>query len=301
MTVWEAIIQAVVQGLTEFLPVSSSGHLSLVQHFFGLNGEGSVTFSVVLHLGTLVAVFAAFWGKIRALILEFFSMVRDIFTGKFKAGEMNGKRRMIVMIIVSILPLFAFYIGKDFFTGLAEDADILVEGAAFLYTSGLLFLSAAASRKAEHSVQKQEEETTVADALTVGVFQGIALIPGVSRSGSTICGGLLRNFSREYAVEYSFILGIPVILAGAAVELKDAVTAPGGIALEWLPLLVGFAVSAVVGFGAIRLIQWLMKTNRFKIFAWYTLALGLVVIIISIFERIQGMTLPQYIAALSAV
>lgn len=216
MSVLEAILQGLLQGFTEFLPVSSSGHLSLFQHFFGLDNDSSVAVAIVLHLGSLVAVFIAFWEKIWALILEFFSMLKDIFTGKFKWKTMNGNRRMIMMIIISILPLFGFYIFKDFFEGIASDADIAVEGIAFLYTSALLFIS---------TKYKQGDKTTgtmlTKDAVFVGLYQGVALVPGISRSGSTISAGLLAGLKREDAVEYSFILGIPVILAGAVVELSD--------------------------------------------------------------------------------
>ncbi|MBP1549003.1 MAG: undecaprenyl-diphosphate phosphatase, partial [Oscillospiraceae bacterium] len=161
MTIIEAILQGIVQGLTEFLPVSSSGHLSLFQHFFGLDGENAVTMTIILHLGTLVAVFVAFWDKIKKLIIEAFRMLGDIFTGKFKWKTMNPERRMIMMIIVSILPLFGFYIFKDFFDNLASDEDILVEGFAFLYTSALLFCSTRTKKKSSYTAG----ETTVKNAL----------------------------------------------------------------------------------------------------------------------------------------
>ena len=121
MSIIEAIVQGILQGLTEFLPVSSSGHLSLFQHFTGLDGEGAVTMTIVFHLGTLAAVFIAFWDKIKKLIFEAFRMLKDIFTGKFKWKTMNPERRMIMMIIVSILPLFGFYIFRDFFERLSSD------------------------------------------------------------------------------------------------------------------------------------------------------------------------------------
>lgn len=277
MTILEGILQGILQGLTEFLPVSSSGHLSLFQHFFGLDGEGAATMTIVFHLGTLVAVFIAFWGKIKDLIFEAFRMLRDIFTGKFKWKTMNPERRMIMMIIVSILPLFGFYIFKDFFKGLEEDTDILVEGFAFLYTSALLFLSTKVG-----GGKKTAGETTVPAALTIGVFQGIALVPGISRSGSTISAALFTGMKREDAVEYSFILGIPVILASAVVELGDASSAE--ISANLLPLLIGFAAAAVSGYFAIRLIKMLVVNDKFRIFAWYTLALGIVVIALAIYE-----------------
>ncbi len=277
MSVLEAIIQGIIQGLTEFLPVSSSGHLSVFQHFFGINGEEAVLSTIVMHMGTLVAVFIAFRKKIFALIKEFFSMIKDIFTGKFSYKEMNGNRRMIVMIIVSILPLFVFYIFKDFFAGLSSDNDIMVEGFAFIYTSVLLYI---ADRHSNGT--KTAGETTVKSALTIGAFQGIALVPGISRSGSTISGALLTGMKREDAVEYSFILGIPVILAGALVEFKDVGTA----ASESLGvLIIGFVVSAVVGYLAIGLLKWLIKYDKFRVFSIYTFILGVAVITAGILEK----------------
>lgn len=279
MSIIEAMIQGIIQGATEFLPVSSSGHLSVFQHFMGIQGEEAVISTMVMHVGTLVAVFIAFWAKIKALILEFFSMIKDIFTGKFKYSEMNGNRRMIVMIILSILPLFGFYIFRDFFTGLSSDSDIIVEGCAFLYTSALLFIADRYSKGT-----KTAGETTVGGALTIGVFQGIALIPGVSRSGSTISAALLTGMKREDAVEYSFILGIPVILAGSLSELMDV--GASSETIEILPLLVGFAASAVTGYFAIRLLKWLIKSDKFSIFSIYTFILGIVVIGAGILEKV---------------
>lgn len=281
MTILEGILQGILQGFTEFLPVSSSGHLSLFQHFFGLDGESAVTMTIVLHLGTLVAVFIAFWSKIKALIIEAFRLIGDVFTGKFKWKSMNPERRMIMMIIVSILPLFVFYIFKDFFKGLEEDTDILVEGFAFLYTSALLFLSTKVS-----GGKKTAGETTVPAALTIGVFQGIALVPGISRSGSTISAALFTGMKREDAVEYSFILGIPVILAGAVVELGEA--SASEISANMLPLLIGFAFAAVSGYFAIRLIKMLVVNDKFRVFAWYTLVLGIVVIALAVYEIKSG-------------
>ncbi|MBR4097309.1 MAG: undecaprenyl-diphosphate phosphatase [Oscillospiraceae bacterium] len=285
MTILEAILQGIVQGLTEFLPVSSSGHLSLFQHFFGLDGENAVTMTIILHLGTLVAVFVAFWDKIKKLILEAFRMLGDIFTGKFKWKEMNPERRMIMMIIVSILPLFGFYIFKDFFDNLASDEDIIVEGFAFLYTSALLFCSTRAKKESSYTAG----ETTVKNALTIGIFQGIALTPGISRSGSTICSALFTGMKREDAVEYSFILGIPVILAGAFVKLFDLTdSAAEELKANLVPLVISFVISAIAGYLAIRLIKAMVVNDKFHIFAWYTLVLGIAVISMGLYENISG-------------
>lgn len=281
MSIIEAILQGILQGLTEFLPVSSSGHLSLFQHFTGLDGEGAVTMTIVFHLGTLAAVFIAFWYKIKKLIFEAFRMLGDIFTGKFKWKTMNPERRMIMMIIVSILPLFVFYIFRDFFERLSSDSDIIIEGIAFLYTSALLFLSMKYGKGS-----RTAGETTVPAALTIGVFQGIALVPGISRSGSTISAALFTGMKREDAVEYSFILGIPVILAGAVVKLGEASAAE--LSANLIPLLVGFVVSAVAGYFAIRLIKMLVVNDKFHVFAWYTLVLGIAVIGLGLYEKISG-------------
>ncbi len=285
MTILEAILQGIVQGLTEFLPVSSSGHLSLFQHFFGLDGENAVTMTIILHLGTLAAVFVAFWDKIKALILEAFRLLRDLFTGKFKWKTMNSERRMIMMIIVSILPLFGFYIFKDFFDTLASDEDIIVEGFAFLYTSALLFCSTRAKKDNSYTAG----ETTVKNALTIGIFQGIALTPGISRSGSTICSALFTGMKREDAVEYSFILGIPVILAGAFVKLFDLTdSAAEELKANLVPLVISFVISAIAGYLAIRLIKAMVVNDKFRIFAWYTFVLGIAVISIGLYENISG-------------
>lgn len=281
MSIINAIFQAIIQGLTEFLPVSSSGHLSLYQHFTGNNGEGALFFSAILHLGTLVAVFMAFRETIIALIKEFFVLVKDIFTGKFSYKNMNPERRMIVMIFFSCLCIIPFYLFKDWFTAISEDDSILAEGLCFLYTAALLFMSDKCKKG-----NKTAGDITAKDAVTVGLFQGVALLPGVSRSGSTICSGLFAGFKRETAVQYSFILGIPVILAGCVLEVKDAVVAKSDINV--LNCFVGFVVAAIVGLCAIKLVNWLVTSDRFKYFGIYTLVLGIAVIIIAVAEIIMG-------------
>ena len=289
MNIFEAIMQGIIQGLTEFLPVSSSGHLSLYQHFTGNSGEGALLFSAVLHLGTLVAVFTAFRKTIWELIKELGFMIKDIFTGKFKWKEMNPPRRAIIMMIISLLMLIPFYIFKDFFEGVSEDSDIIVEGICFLYTATILFLSDRCVKG-----NKKFGDITVKNAVTVGAFQGVALLPGVSRSGSTISGGLFCGFERETAVQYSFILGIPAILGGCLLQVKDAVDQKA-MDIEPLNFAVGFIVSAIVGVCAIKMVNWLVKSDKFKIFAVYTLILGVVVIGIGIFEHAVGMNLVDYL------
>lgn len=288
MDIITVIIQAVVQGLTEFLPVSSSGHLSVVQHVTGVNGEAALVLSLVLHLGTLAAVFVAFWGTIWGMIKEFFLTIGDIFTGKFSWKNMNGNRRMMFMVIIATVILVPFYLVEGFFTGRQGDGDIVFEGAAFLFTSLILFLS----DRFGHGT-RTAEQMTVKDAVTVGLFQVVALFPGVSRSGSTTAGGLLSGLEKETAVTFAFILGIPAILGGSVLELGDALHSD--MELDWVALGIGFVIAAVVGILSIKLVSWLVKKDRYKIFGVYTAVLGAACVAAGLWEHISGITLRSLI------
>ena len=286
MSIFEALIQGVVQGLSEFLPISSSGHLSLLQYFFGINGEASASFSILLHFGTLVAVFAAFYKTIWNLIVEFFLMVRDIFTGKFSIKNASPERRMVLLIIVAEIPLLFFYFLSDFYTGLAADSDIVVEGFCFLLTSVLLFVSDRVVKG-----KKTAGEMKFRDALIVGTVQGIAPLPGLSRSGSTISTGLMCGLTREYAVSFSFIMGIPPVLMANLLEIKDLLGAEvdGSLAtLEPVQSIIGILSAAVVGFASIKMVNFLVKKDRFTIFAWYTLILGIATIVLGTIDHFIG-------------
>lgn len=281
MDIIGTIIQAIIQGVTEFLPVSSSGHLSLFQHFTGSGGEAGLLLSVYLHLGTLLAVFIAFRETIWALIKECGFLIKDIFKGKFKWSEMNGERRMIFMLIFSTAMLIPFFVFKDFFTGISEDNSILVEGFCFLYTSIILFLSDKFSKGT-----KGYRDITVKDSVTVGIFQGVALLPGVSRSGSTISSGLLCGFTRDTAVRYAFILGIPAILGGSVTQAYDAMQSE--VSVNAVELIVGFVVAMLVGLAAIKMVSWLLKSDKFKVFSIYTFILGILVIGVGVYELATG-------------
>ncbi len=289
MTIFDAILQGIIQGLTEFLPVSSSGHLSLIQHFTGQGGEVGGSFSIMLHFGTLVAVFIAFWPTIWELIQEAFKMVGDLFRGRLKSKTNNPRRRMIWMLLLALVPLFAVLPLKDFYSSLSEDNSIIAEGICFLLTSALLLLS-------DHVVKgkKGPLKMNPRDAVAIGVAQAIAPLPGVSRSGSTICTGLVMGLNREFAVAFSFILGIPAVLGANILEFKDvlegtAQTAPVSV------LIVGMVVSLVVGLLAIWMVKVLVNNDRFRYFGYYTLVLGVVVLGLGIFEQVKGMTIFQMI------
>lgn len=282
MTILKAIILGIVQGVTEFLPISSSGHLSIFQHFLGTTSDTSMMFNVFLHFGTLVAVFVVYYKTIWELIVEVFRIIKDIFTGKFSFKNMSQTRKMFFMFIISCLPLLLLLIPigngenlMDFFGGLSEDNDIIVEGCCFLFTGFLLLLGTYLSKKKTNI----RPEVNAKDALCVGFAQLVAAsLPGVSRSGSTISTGMICGVEKEYMVRYSFILGIPAILAATLVEFKGAVETNASV--EVLPIIIGVVVSALVGFAAIKVLEWLVEKDKFKFFGYYCLVLGVVVIVL---------------------
>ncbi|PWM37897.1 MAG: undecaprenyl-diphosphate phosphatase [Clostridiales bacterium] len=278
----QALLQGALQGLTEFLPISSSGHLSIFQYFTGLSGESGLLFTVLLHLGTLIAVFIAFWKTILELVVEFFHMLGEIFTGRFRLSQANPSQRMILLLIVSLLPLCFFILFKDFYASLSSDNDITVEGLCLIVT-GILLTLADRSRKG----RKTAREMRFRDALVIGVAQGIAPLPGVSRSGSTVAAGMLMGLDRQYAVTFSFIMGIPAVLGANVLELGEALGS-GSFELPLVPVLIGVAAAVVFGIIAIKMVQWVVRTDKFKYFAWYTLALGSVVTVIGIVELLSG-------------
>ena len=239
-------------------------------------------FSVLLHLGTLIAVFIVFHKTIFELIVDAFGLVKDIFTGKFKFKQLQGKKKMLVMFVFSCIPLLLLLIPvgndlklMDVLGGLSEDDSILVEGFCFLFTGFLLLTSTYISKK-----KTLNREVNTLDAFAIGLAQVFAAgFPGISRSGSTISTGMICGVSKEYMVEYSFILGIPAIIVANAVELKDAVET--GAQLELLPTIIGVIVAAVVGVACIKLLQWILKKDMWKYFGFYCLIIGVFTIICS--------------------
>ncbi|MBP1581243.1 MAG: undecaprenyl-diphosphate phosphatase [Oscillospiraceae bacterium] len=288
MTIWDALLQGIVQGLTEFLPVSSSGHLSLVQYFTGNSGETGAMFSILLHLGTLIAVFIAFRGIIWELIQEAFAMIGDMLKGKFSFRNMNGKRRMIWLFVLSEVPLLAFLLVKDYVGMVSADNSILVEGFCFVVTGILLLLAdKLGSGKINMDTMRPR------DAVAMGIAQGIATLPGISRSGSTVATGLLMGLDRGYAVTFSFIMGVPAVLGANILELGDAIGSPFPLSLP--VVLVGVVSAVLFGLLAIKMVQWLIHTDKYKYFGYYTLALGVLTIVIALIEWRTGHRIQQFL------
>lgn len=283
----KAIILGAVQGATEFLPISSSGHLSILQHFMNLSGEGSLALTVFLHIGTLIAVIAVYYKTFRDMIKEIGLAIKDLFTGKIKETKTEN-RHLLYMFIISCLPLLLILLPighdmrlKDLADILAGDKDIVVEGVMLLITAALLLVATYIAKKKKDARERVESK----DALLIGIAQLFAAIfPGISRSGSTISTGMICGVDKNYMVRYSFVLGTPAVLAASLFEIKEVLEG-GALALDIGPVIIGIIVAAVVGVAAIKLLEMLVKTDRFKIFGYYCLVVGLVVTIIGIIEK----------------
>lgn len=303
MSILDAIIQGIVQGLTEFLPVSSSGHLAITQHIIGESGESNLFFNVMLHVGTLVAVVAFYYKLIWSLIKELFAMVKDIFTGKFRWSNMNYERNLIMMLVIGLLPLFLLFVPipgtdlkiKDLADILSASPTLTVTSLSLFLTSVLLTIGIICNRrntgksKSSKGVVKERESYTILDAVLVGLMQvTAALLPGLSRSGSTLSVGEMRGINKQKALDYTFILGIPSILAAALLESIEAIKSPEGINVDPLVIIVGMVVSAIVGYFAIVIFKWFLKSDKMEIFVIYTAIVGIVFLVISIIELNTG-------------
>ena len=278
MSLLSSILLGVIQGVAAFLPISSSGHLAIAEHLLGMSGASDIPefFDVLLHLGTLVAVFVAYWDDVRDMVVEFFCGVRDLARGSTPT-PVPPARRMILLIIVGTLPLLIVLPIKDLVEGLADNMYFVA--AALLVTGCLLFASDRVRKG-----RKTEKSATMVDVLLVGVAQAVATCPGISRSGTTITAGCFRGFDRKFAVRFSFLLSIPAILGANILSLKDAVEA--GIIWADVPVdLVGVGVSAVVGHACIRLLKMIADRGKFGAFAYYCWAVGVLTLILTFIQK----------------
>jgi len=263
MTLIQAIILGIVQGATEFLPISSSGHLVLVPWIAGweLDPQAAFVFDVLVQWGTLVAVFAYFWKDIVTMVT---AAIKGVFSGKPFA---DPYARLAWLLVVSSIPaaaagLLLKNLVVDSFTNPG-----LVSGFLLL-TAALLFISDALGKQ-----QRKMDSVTWKDALWIGASQVLALFPGVSRSGSTIAGGLLRGFNRMEAARFSFLMSIPVMLGAGGIAILDLLEAPD--TLSQLPnVAAGFFAAAIVGYLSIRWLLQFLGNNTFKGFAIYCALLG---------------------------
>ncbi len=273
MSILTAILLGLIQGIAEFLPISSSDHLAIAKHLLGLNTEVPAFYDVLLHLGTLLAVFVAYWQDIKDMVREFFHGVGDIAHHRTPT-PVPPARRLILLIIIGTLPLFAVLPVHKKIESLS--GSMLFVGLALIFTGFLLYIC-----DLWRKGRKNERTATWLDAVVVGVGQAVATMPGVSRSGMTITAGCFCGFQRRFAVRFSFLLSIPAILGANILSLKDALES--GVDWAEVPVyLVGVIVAAVVGYLCIRLLKYIADKGRFGAFAYYCWAVGLLTLLLNV-------------------
>lgn len=249
MDILQAIILGIVQGITEWLPVSSSGHLVLFEHLFSLRQP--LLFDIMLHVGSLFVVLFFFRKEIIELILGVLKWDKD-------------KLMIILMIIIATIPIaFVGFFFKDFIESIFKD--LRTVGFALLFTALLLFLSKYPAKK--------DKKLSLWSALIIGLFQAVAILPGVSRSGSTISSGMILGIKKDDVARFSFLIFIPAILGALILNIGDITEFTDPI-----PVIAGTLVSAVVGYFSLKLLMDIIKKDRFSWFSLYCLLLGVIVL-----------------------
>lgn len=281
MSLLQAIIMAIIQGLTEFLPVSSSGHLALFKILFDVETDTGILYDVLLHVGTLAAICLVYYKDIFRLFVEGCGIVRDASVNvviffrnkiqkeneKYRNVVGNGYRKFVMLVIMSTIPTGVIgFFGREVVEMASEI--LIVPGICLIITGVLLMI-------ADHVKEgnKLPKSVTYTEAFGIGIAQGIATLPGLSRSGTTITACLLSSYQRSFAVKYSFIMSIPAILGALVLELKDL----GGVTVpptEIIYYIVGMVIAAVVGFVSIKLMLAIVRKKKFTFFAIYCYCIG---------------------------
>ena len=269
MPIWLAVIMGIVQGFTEFLPVSSSGHLALVQNIVDFEAYMSshMVFDIALHLGTLVSVVIAFWDDIKFLFVSGIDWLRH----GFKVEKHEG-RNTVFMLFIATLPLIVAYLLKDKIEEAFQNPVLI--GVALLFTATILWLSDRVT-----GGKKMGGTMGIKDALVIGLMQMIAVLPGVSRSGSTMTAGLFTGLKRDFAVKFAFLLSIPAVLGATVTSIPDV------LAMTWtgndvMTFLIGIVCAAVSGYYAIFMVRKIAASKNFKYFAYYCACAGTLAIIL---------------------
>lgn len=285
MTLMQSVLMGLIQGLTEFLPVSSSGHLALFKILFHMNTETGLLFDVLLHIATLAAVCLVYWRDVLRLIKALIALIVDVVFNlsvlvrrrrkpelTFRRLNTSRYKKFMILIIISTIPTGIIGICAQNAIERANEI-LLIPGICLLITALLLYLSDRMPRG-----RKGVSHASAADAFIIGIFQGVATMPGISRSGSTIAACVFLGFDRKFAVKYSFLASIPAILAAMVLEIKDFgdVTVTRAMAGNYV---VGMIIAAVVGFIMVKLMLRIVTRRRFTYFAIYCAVVGIVSII----------------------
>lgn len=282
MTLLQSVFLGLIQGLTEFLPVSSSGHLSIMKQIFHME-TGGMFFDVLLHIGTLIAVCVVFYKDIFRMIKEGFAIIGDVCVNivtffcnrknhedrPYRRIVYNNYRKFVMLVIVSTIPTGIIGVVASDLVAYAEQI-LIVPGICLIITSVLLFI---ADRIPDGG--KTPKQVTYTNAFAIGISQGLATLPGLSRSGTTITACLLCGMNRKFAVKYSFIMSIPAILGALVFEIKDVEFA-ALTAADVGNYVIGTLVAAIVGYVCIKTMLVVVRKKKFTIFSIYCLIIGMI-------------------------
>lgn len=262
MDVLKTALLAVLQGLTEFLPVSSSGHLVILERLLSMKRSG-LALEVALHLGTVLAVIVVYWSEIRGIVADSVGALRS------KTALENPSVRFVFVIIVASIPTGIIgLLAKDVVDRMFST--VLPVGMGLIVTAVALRLTRFAS-----DGEARTGEIGLLRAVVVGIAQGIAVMPGISRSGATLACGLLVGIERESAAKFSFLLSVPAVLGASVLELRHV----GREGMDWIAIGVGVVVAFAVGYLALRLLLRFVKGGRLYVFSYYCYPLGLLTIL----------------------
>ncbi len=272
MSLWEAVFCGIIQGLTEFLPVSSSGHLALAHTFFGMeNVESHLSFDILLHFATLAVVLIVYHKEVFELCSASVTLPRKLLRGKWKTAPLTETERTALFLILSTVPLAGGFFVKDSAERLSAYPAVI--GTLLIVNGVLLLISDALSKKG------CEGRLSAGGAVGIGLFQLLATLPGISRSGSTISGGMLFGLSRKSAVKFSFLMSIPAILGANIVNVPEMIATP----VETTVLgyyLIGMAAALISGFAAMKFLDYISAKEKFGFFAYYCIAVGVAALLI---------------------
>lgn len=285
MSILQSVFLGLVQGITEFLPVSSSGHLAILRNLLGIKADGGLLFDVLLHVGTLAAIICVFRRDISRMLAESVLMCRDIFYNlrmyvhnrreqdarRYRKIVHNNYRKFVVQVLVSTIPTAIIgYTARDL-VGIASQT-LIAPGVCLILTAGLLLVA-----DVTETGRRIPKDVSYTNVFMIGVAQGLSTLPGLSRSGTTISACLMSGFDKRFAVRYSFIMSIPAIAGAAFLEIGEAAASH----VSWPQVLIylaGAVVSGIVGYFSIKKMLVVVRKKKFKGFAVYCLILGIIAI-----------------------
>ncbi len=285
MSVLQSLFLGVIQGITEFLPVSSSGHLAILQNLLGIRADGGLLFDVLLHVGTLAAILCVFRKDLSRMLLESACMVRDMIYNlkifahnrreqdarRYRRIVHNNYRKFVVQVLISTIPTAIIgYAARDLVEIAAQT--LIAPGVCLILTAGLLLVA-----DVTETGRRIPKDVSYTNVFMIGVAQGLSTLPGLSRSGTTIAACLMSGFDKRFAVRYSFIMSIPAILGAAVLEIGEAAASPVALPQVFIYLL-GAAAAGVVGYFSIKKMLVVVRRKQFKGFAVYCLILGIIAI-----------------------